>query len=200
MTPLRDSTGQTGWLDGPVVPGQAVSVRLDSGERLRLAPDLVGPGPDGALVARVAFADATRVAASGTFGGETFQEIQERLNVTRVLREVERARVSVRTGTTEETITEDAWREAVEVRRIPVDEIVHQVEDVRTDGNETIIPIYEEIVVVERRLVLRERLHVTLRREETRIPQRVVLRHQFVEVERLPTGPAPGASERPSHL
>jgi stress response protein YsnF len=182
------------------VPGQAVSVRLDSGERLRLAPDLVGPGPDGALVARVAFADATRVAASGTFGGETFQEIQERLNVTRVLREVERARVSVRTGTTEETITEDAWREAVEVRRIPVDEIVHQVEDVRTDGNETIIPIYEEIVVVERRLVLRERLHVTLRREETRIPQRVVLRHQFVEVERLPTGPAPGASERPSHL
>ena len=200
MTPLRDTTGQTGWIDGPVVPGQPVSVRLDSGERLRLAPDLIGPAPDGGLVARVAFADATQVAASGTYSGETFQEIQERLSVSRVLREVERARVSVRTGTTEETITEDAWREAVEVRRVAVNEVVHEVEGVQTDGNETVIPIYEEIVVVERRLVLRERLHVTLRREETRIPQRVVLRHQFVEVERLPAGPAPGASGRPSHL
>jgi hypothetical protein len=193
VTPIRDTAGETGWLDGPVVAGQPVTVRTAAGERLRLASDLVEGGPDG-LVARVAFADvAAGAGASGsTFEGETFLEVQERLSVERVLYEVDRARVSVRTGTTEETITEPAWREAVEVRRVPVNEVVDHVEEVRTDGNETIVPVYEEVVVVERRLVLRERLHLTLRREETHIPQRVVLRHQFVEVERVPVqGPPP---------
>jgi stress response protein YsnF len=174
------------------VAGQPVQVRTASGERLRLAPDLVVGGPNG-LVARVAFTDVVAETAGGTFEGETFLEIQERLSVERVLHEVDRARVSVRTGTTEETITEPAWREAVEVRRVPVNEVVDHVEEVRTDGNETVIPVYEEVVVVERRLVLRERLHLTLRREETNIPQRVVLRHQFVEVDRVPVqGPPPG--------
>ena len=187
MTPIRDTTGAAGWIDGPVIPGQPVAVRLDSGERLSLAPDLVGPGPGGSVAASVAFADVVAAGSvASTFGGETFQEIQERLSVVRVLREVDRARVSVRTGTTEETVTEPAWREAIDVRRVPVNETVDHVEDVRRDGNETVIPVYEEVVIVERRLVLRERLHVTIRREETNIPQRVVLRHQFVDVERLP--------------
>ncbi|HEX8386975.1 MAG TPA: DUF2382 domain-containing protein, partial [Rubricoccaceae bacterium] len=160
MTPLRDTAGETGWIDGPVVPGQPVAVRLPSGLRLRLAPDLVGSGPDGTIVAHVAFADVAAGAgpAGPAFHGETFQEIEERLSVSRVLREVDRARISVRTGTTEETVTEPAWREAVEVRRVPVNEVVDHVEPVRTDGNETVVPVYEEVVVVERRLVLRERL------------------------------------------
>ena len=161
-----------------------------SGERLRLTPDLVGPGPGGSVVARIAFADVAGSAAS-THSGESFQEILERLSVTRVLREVDRARVSVRTGTTEETVTEPAWRETIDVRRVPVNETVDHVEEVRRDGNETVIPVYKGIVVVERRLVLRERLHVTIRREETNIPQRVVLRHQFVDVERLPVQEPP---------
>lgn len=197
MTPVYDSAGTVGWLDGPVVPGKPVSVRLDSGDRLRLAPDMVESGRDGRYVARVAFADVVSgaVEAAPPFQGETFQEIQERLSVTRVLREVDRARISVRTGTTEETITEPAWREAVEVVRVPVNEVVSEVEPVRHEGNVTIVPVYEEVVVVERRLVLRERLHLTLQREETNIPQRVVLRHQFVEVERVPApDPPPGES------
>lgn len=187
MTSIRDASGEAGWIDGPLVQGQPVTVRLDSGLRLSLAPDLVERGPDGGLVARVAFSDVAEGAAPGerAFDGETFQEIQERLSISRVLHEVDRARISVRTGTTQETITEPAWREAVEVRRVPVNEVVDHVEEVRHDGNETVVPVYEEIVVVERRLVLRERLHLTLHREETNVPQQVVLRHQFVEVERV---------------
>ncbi len=192
MTPIQDLTGATAWLDGSVAEGQPVTVRLASGEPVRLAPDLVQRRPDGSYVARVSFADiaagATR-AANPT--GETLLEIEERLEIGRVLREVDRALVSVRTGTTRETVTEPAWRETVSVHREAVDTVVTEVEDVRHDGNVTIVPMYEEVVVVQRQLVLKERLHITITREETNIPHTVVLRHQYVEVERQPVRDAP---------
>ncbi len=192
MTPIRDAAGETAWLDGTVAEGQPVPVRLESGQQVRLAPDLVERAADGSLVARVSFADVANGAAQAASpAGETFLEIQERLNVSRVLKEVDRATIAVRTGTTEETVTEPAWRETVNVHREAVDEVVTELEDVRHDGNVTIVPMYEEVVVVERRLMLRERLHITISREETRIPHTVVLRHQYVEVERQPVRDVP---------
>jgi stress response protein YsnF len=49
-----------------------------------------------------------------------------------------------------------------------------------------IIPITEEVLVVERRLMLKEELHV--RRKRTRIsqPQRVTVREEQAEIERIP--------------
>ncbi len=196
MTPIRDSSGETAWLDGTFADGQPVPVRLESGQQVRIAPDLVERATDGSLVARVSFADvADGAARASSPAGETLLEIQERLDVTRVLKEVDRALVSVRTGQTEETVAEPAWRETVDVRREAVDEVVTDIEDVRHEGNVTIVPMYEEVVVVERRLVLRERLHITLTREETRIPHTVVLRHQYVEVERQPVRDGPPSSD-----
>ncbi len=192
MTPIRDASGHTAWLDGAYTEGQPVPVRLESGQQVRLAPDLVEREADGRLVARVSFADvATGAAQAASPSGETFLEIQERLNVSRLLKEVDRATISVRTGTTEESVTEPAWRETVNVHREAVDQVVTEVEDIRHDGNVTIVPMYEEVVVVERRLMLRERLHITISREETRIPHTVVLRHQYVEVERQPVRDIP---------
>lgn len=196
MTPIQDLTGATAWLDGPVADGQPVTVRLASGEPVRLTADLVQRRPDGSYVARVSFADvaAGAVQASNPTG-ETLLEIEERLSVGRVLREVDRALVSVRTGSTKQTVTEPAWRETVSVRREAVDEVVTTVEDVRHEGNVTIVPMYEEVVVVQRQLVLKERLHVTIAREETNVPHTVVLRHQYVEVERQPVRDAPPGPE-----
>lgn len=192
MTPIRDTAGTTAWLDGDVAEGQPVPVRLESGQQVRLAPDLVERLADGSLRARVSFADvADGAARAASPADETLLEIEERLDIGRVLKEVDRALVSVRTGQTEETVTEPAWRETVDVRREAVDAVVTEVEDVRHEGNVTIVPMYEEVVVVERRLMLRERLHITISREETRIPHTVVLRHQYVEVERQPVRDAP---------
>ena len=193
VTPIRDASGTTAWLDGDVAAGQPVPIRLESGQQVRLAPDLVERRPDGSLVARVSFADVADGAARAV---ESVRRDAPRdpgapRDFGRVLKEVDRALVSVRTGQTEETVTEPAWRETVNVRREAVDAVVTEVEDVRHDGNVTIVPMYEEVVVVERRLVLRERLHITISREETRIPHTVVLRHQYVEVERQPVRDAP---------
>src|SRR5207248_4822971 len=56
---------------------------------------------------------------------------------------------------------------------------------IRYEGDVMIVPIVEERLVTERRLVLTEELHI--RREVTtrRVPQQVVLRKEQVAVERF---------------
>ncbi len=76
--------------------------------------------------------------------------------------------------------------EAVEVTRVPIDRIVDHAPEIRTENDVTIIPILEEVLVVEKRLVLKEELHVHKRRttEDVEIP--VELRKQRAVIERVP--------------
>jgi stress response protein YsnF len=75
-------------------------------------------------------------------------------------------------------------RERVEVERVAVNRIVEQAPAVRTEGDVTIIPVLEEVLVVEKRLMLREEVRLVRRREETREQQTVTLRKEEVEVTR----------------
>jgi stress response protein YsnF len=47
-----------------------------------------------------------------------------------------------------------------------------------------IIPVLEEVLVVEKRLLLKEEVRITTRRVETHAPKRVVLRREEATVER----------------
>ncbi len=58
----------------------------------------------------------------------------------------------------------------------------------------TVVPVYEEVLVVQKKLVLREEVRLTTRREPLPGPERVTLRRQQVEVERLPP-PAAGDTD-----
>ena len=48
-----------------------------------------------------------------------------------------------------------------------------------------IIPVFEEVLVVEKRLLLREEVHLSKRTARSNVPQTVVLRHEVVDIERL---------------
>jgi uncharacterized protein (TIGR02271 family) len=76
--------------------------------------------------------------------------------------------------------------EAVEVTRVPMDRMIDQPPAIRTENDVTIIPILEEVLVVEKRLVLKEELHVRKRKttEDVEIP--VELRKQRAVIERIP--------------
>jgi uncharacterized protein (TIGR02271 family) len=76
--------------------------------------------------------------------------------------------------------------EKVEVTRVPVDRMVDQPPDIRTENDVTIIPIVEEVLIVEKRLLLKEELHVrkTKTTEDVEIP--VELRKQRAVIERIP--------------
>ena len=87
-----------------------------------------------------------------------------------------------------QTVDETLLGEEVEIKRVKVDREVEAAEPIRTEGDTTIIPLYEEVLVIEKRLVLAEELHVTKKQTERREEQRVTLRREEVSVERLEPG------------
>jgi stress response protein YsnF len=108
-------------------------------------------------------------------------------------REVTTGTVQVRTivdveqGLAEATLTE----EFVEVTRVPMDRVVEEMPDVRTEGDLTIVPVVEEVAVVVKRLVLKEEVHIKRRMRTRDVAVPVELRRERAVVERLP-GPEPG--------
>jgi len=104
--------------------------------------------------------------------------------------ETGRVRVSTRTETIEQILRENLRSDHVGVTRVALNRTLAEGEalpQVRTENGVTIIPVLEEILVVEKRLVLKEEVHVrqTTSGEDVEVP--VTLRRQHAEIER--TGP-----------
>ena len=74
----------------------------------------------------------------------------------------------------------------VTITRVPIQRVVDGPVPVREENGTTIISIVEEVLVVEKRLMLREEIHIRQQRIETHQPQRVTLRSEEVQVERVP--------------
>lgn len=99
-------------------------------------------------------------------------------------------RVRVQTSSHERLVDEALTHEKVEIDRIAVNRPIDAVPPIREEGDLTVIPVVEEILVVERRLVLKEEIHVRRVRTTTRHRETVTLREEEIVVER----PEPGAS------
>ena len=80
------------------------------------------------------------------------------------------------------TLEEDT----VDVTRVPVDRVVDEVPAVRTEDGVTIVPILEEVPFVEKRLVLKEELHIRRRVSTETVEVPIVLRKERAVVERVP--------------
>ena len=90
-------------------------------------------------------------------------------------RAVERARVRITTEVRErqETVEQELDRETVEVVRVPVGRPVDSAPEPRQEGDVLIVPVVEEELVVTKRLVLKEELHIrkTITRRTERITE-----------------------------
>jgi stress response protein YsnF len=112
-------------------------------------------------------------------------------------REVVTGRVRVRTvtDTVEEIARAEVQEETVEVTRVPIDRVVDAPPDVRTDDGVMVVPVLEEVVVVEKRLVLKEELHIRRKVEAKPVEVPVSLRKQRAVVERLAPDPSQNEEE-----
>ena len=95
-------------------------------------------------------------------------------------------RASRSTTIRNQTVTADLKHEHVVVERVTVGRVVDAVPPVRQEGDVTIISVVEEEVVITRRLILKEEVH--LRRVSKTIlhAEDVSLRQQVVSVSRTP--------------
>jgi uncharacterized protein (TIGR02271 family) len=121
--------------------------------------------------------------------------VEERLSVAKRQVETGRVRVRISVEEREERVPVALAHDEVEIERVPKNVAVAEFPAVRLEGNTTIVPVVEEVVVVEKRLVLVEEIHVrrksTTRNEE--IP--VMLRSEQASIERE-AAPTPSAQEQ----
>jgi stress response protein YsnF len=108
----------------------------------------------------------------------------EEVSVSR--REIEKANIKIAliTGTREQLIDEELTRVGVEIERVPIGRTIEVVPPIFQEGDITIIPVVEEIVVTERRLVLKEEVRVRRVSTKERHQETVVLRQQEAVITR----------------
>ncbi len=98
-----------------------------------------------------------------------------------------RVRVHVQTHEREQTIDEPVESTRIEVERVAIGRVVDEHPPVREEGDTTIISVVEEVLVTERRLMLKEEIRLTRVTTRERHRETLVLREQQATIERLPS-------------
>lgn len=150
-------------------------------DRLAGADPLAVAGTTGGTVVQ---SGMTQVASETLLAdSEVIPVLRETLRVSK--REIETGRVIVHKTVTErdEVVEMLLKRTDISVERIPVNRVVTEAPASRQDGDTLIIPILEEVVVVEKRLVLKEELHIRKDSSERTVHETVRLRSEEVRIE-----------------
>ena len=121
--------------------------------------------------------------------------VEERLSVGKRSVESGRVRVRVTVEERQETVSEQLARDDVQVERVPRNERLTEMPHVRLEGSTTIIPVVEEMLVVEKALVLVEEIHVRRRTETEMVEIPTTLRSERAIIER-DNAPATDGSPR----
>lgn len=116
---------------------------------------------------------------------DVLRVVAEELHVAKQQITTGKVRVQTTTEVVEEIAQASLAHEIVEVSRVPVGRDIDRAPEIRTEGDLTIVPVVEEVLVVEKRLVLKEELHVRRRVRTEAVAVPVQLRKQRATVERL---------------
>jgi uncharacterized protein (TIGR02271 family) len=129
----------------------------------------------------------------GDRAGNPEEQHQDESRVIPVIREeVTIGKRTVETGVTrvrktvserEETIDLPLSTEEVQVERVPVNRFIEAPEEIRQEGETTVIPVMEEVVVVEKRIRLKEEIRIKKVAKTVHHPEQVTVRSEEAAVE-----------------
>ena len=190
---VQDKDGLWGTVvsGSPPLPSSAaqVVVQTESGQQCLVPTELLVQQPDGSYA-------LPRCLAEFAYAGSAPRGHQDAPMVVPVLvEELEVQKRPVETGKVritkvvherETTVDEPLWHDRVAITRVPIQRVVEGPVPVREEHGTTIISVVEEVLVVEKRWMLREEIHIRQQRIETHQPQRITLRSEDVQVERVP--------------
>jgi uncharacterized protein (TIGR02271 family) len=166
-----------------------VVVLTENGQQFLVPTELLVQQPDGS------YALPLRLAELEHSGSEHREHQDEPTVVPVFVEELEVQKRPVETGKVritkvvherETIVDEPLWHDKVAITRVPIQRVVQGPVPVRKENGTTIISVVEEVLVVEKRWMLREEIHICQQRIETHQPQRITLRSEDVQVERVP--------------
>jgi uncharacterized protein (TIGR02271 family) len=111
---------------------------------------------------------------------------QEELSVSKRVVPTSRVQVSRVTHNHEQLVDELLDHEHVEVERVAIDKPIDRMPSVREEGDCLIFPVVEEVLSIQRVLVLKEEVRIRRVKGTERYQERVTLRTQEAVVNRLP--------------
>ncbi|MFL6606494.1 MAG: YsnF/AvaK domain-containing protein [Steroidobacteraceae bacterium] len=111
---------------------------------------------------------------------------------------VETGRVRIRTVVDERLlrVAADLERDDVTVERVPVNREVAEPPQTCEEDGVLIVPILEEVAVVEKRLFLKEELHIHRNRKRERVEEAVRVKSMRPEVQRVAFAASGSSSEQ----
>jgi uncharacterized protein (TIGR02271 family) len=160
-------------------------VELDDEVRLLVRTQRMIPRAEGGFRLEGRFSEYRTNAAVEADARLVIPVVEERVRVETRRVETGRVRITKRVRRRTEVVDVPLTHEDVVVERVPINRFVEQAAPARVEGDTTVLPLYEEVVVSEKRLLLREEVRVTKRTTKRREVQRVIARREEATVERL---------------
>ena len=197
-----DQNGRRGTLDLTVIPPQGsesrlILVRFEDGRSAFIDGNAFAEREPGVFFYSGSFDALTK-------SEETSDANLERMVVPVLAEQLKIARKKIVTGGVRihksvkeriETVDEPILQEQLEVERVAVNLFVTEPPPVRYEDDVMIVPLLEEVLVVEKRLVLREEVRISKRRETVQRPQQIVLRREEATLEPIKPGAAAQATD-----
>ena len=145
---------------------------------------------------RVAMTNTKAVKTGSPTEGEkmVIPVIAEEITVGKQVVESGKVRISKRVSEREELVDVPLFKEEVRVERVPVNLFVEALPQVRQEGDTMIIPVVEEQIVIQKKLLLVEELRVRKEVVEHHQPQTVNVRKEEVEIKRVAENRKTGGS------
>jgi uncharacterized protein (TIGR02271 family) len=132
------------------------------------------------------FAHSFAALLEGQTVDQIFPVIEEQFEIRKRRVERERVRLVTSVSTRDEPVEVSLMHEELKVDRVPIGRIVDSPAPPRQEGDTFVFPVYEEVLVVEKRLVLREEVRVTRVQVEQQQTQTVSIRREEVQILRTP--------------
>jgi uncharacterized protein (TIGR02271 family) len=189
---VKDKDGVWGTVvpELPHLPSNAAQavVQTESGQQVLVPTDILIQQPDGSYYLPLRLAELEH--AGSEHGGHLDEPmvvpvLVEELDAQKRLVETGKVRITKVVRERETLVDEPLFHDKVAITRVPMQRVVDGPVPVREENGTTIISIVEEVLVVEKRWMLREEIHIHKQRIETHQPQRITLRSEEVQVERV---------------
>jgi uncharacterized protein (TIGR02271 family) len=183
-------------------------LRLNDGREFLVPRSALVPQSDGVYRLALPLSQLDRYAVAEPGGGPSDPPVEERMPRREVRRftegekvvpvieeqvDVERRRIPTgkvlihkRVDADEVTVDEPVLHEWYDIERVSVNRLIDEPVEPYYEGDTFILPVLEEVVVVEKKLLLREEVHVRRKRKTERDPQKVSVRREHVDFERVP--------------
>jgi stress response protein YsnF len=164
-------------------------IRLADGRHARVAREDLAPLADGTVLLKTPLEQLNMIPEPPpvqTVNAVSVQgvipRVEEQVHVDKVEKTIGNVRVRIVPSEREQSVSVPVTETRADVRRVAIGRIVDGPPAVREEGDVMIIPVLEEVLVVEKKLLLREEIHVT-RSQTTRVEEhRVTLRSERAEI------------------